>query len=172
MRSKSLKLALAAGLAGAAGFTAGAVMLVTPAGCTDCNVPVCPSVVASVQAEKNVDLPITYIERDGPSCPSDRPLCRGDDQTTTCTHTEFYGTGPGYCWVYIEFADRPAEAVRFDFGEKTSCCPGTPIIGASTYYIPVSPNATIYGPDGGANDGAIIIVPDGGTDGGDDAGTD
>jgi len=169
MKLNNLKMALAAALTGTAGFVAGAIVLVAPTGCgSDCDVPYCPVVLASIQAETNVDIPITYIERDGPSCPPDRPLCRGDDSNTSCTHTEFYGTKAGYCWVYIEFYDRPAEAVRFDFGEKNSCCPGQPIIGASTYYIPVSASKTIYAADGGANDGAIIVVTDSGTDGGTD----
>src|SRR4051812_39757965 len=125
---KSSTFALATALAGAAGFTLGAVMLTAPAGCSDCNVPVCPAIEASIQTEANVDLPITNIERAGPSCPQVRPLCRGDSTSTFCTHTEFYGGGPGYCEVRIPFADRPAEIVEFTFGDKQKCCPGTPIV--------------------------------------------
>jgi hypothetical protein len=160
MTLKSLKLAVAAALTGTAGFVAGAVVLVAPTGCgSDCDVPYCPSALASIQTETNVDVPITNIERAGPSCPQIRPLCRGDDQTTICTHTEFYGTGPGFCEVRITFADRPAEIVEFTFGEKMSCCPGMPIVGESTYYIPVNPDAAIYSAHDAGNDAVRIVVP-------------
>ncbi len=171
---KSVRFAIATALAGTAGFTLGAVMLVAPTGCgSDCDVPFCPPVEASIQTEANVDLPITNIERAGPSCPQTRPLCRGDSMTTFCTHTEFYGGGPGFCEVRITFADRPAQIVEFTFGEKT-CCPGTPIIGESTYYIPLNPDAAIYSAHDAGNDAVRIEIPsdagatdaaDGATDG-------
>jgi len=168
MTWKSLKLALAAALTGTAGFLAGAVALVAPAGCaSDCDVPYCPPVLASIMTEANVDLPITNIERSGPSCPLTRPICRGDGTTTVCTRTEFYGGGPGFCEVRITFADRPAEIVEFTFGEDT-CCPGTPIVGESTYLIPVNPDAAIYSAHDAGNDAVRIYYP---PDGG-DAGTD
>ena len=168
MKLKSLKLAVAATLTGTAGFLAGAVALVAPAGCgSDCsNVTECPPILASIQAESNVDLPITYIERAGPSCPQIRPLCRGDDMTTSCTHTEFYGGAPGFCEVRITFNDRPTEVVEFTFGEKVSCCGGTPIIGESTYLIPLNPDAGIYSAHDAGNDAVRIYYP---SDGGDAA---
>jgi hypothetical protein len=175
---RSLKVAATA-LLGMGAFAVGATgLMVAPTGCTDCDVPYCPVALASIQAETNVDLPITNIERSGPSCPQIRPLCRGDDTTTSCTHTEFYGTGPGFCEVRLTFADRPQEIVEFTFGEKVKCCSGNPVIGESTYLIPVNPDAGIYSAHDAGNDAVRIVYPaDGGDaatdadpDGGDDAG--
>ena len=69
----------------------------------------------------------------------------------------------------ITFADRPAQIVEFTFGEKVKCCGGTPIIGESTYLIPLNPDAAIYSAHDAGNDAVRIYYPPDGGDAATDA---
>ena len=66
---------------------------------------------------------------------------------------------------------RPSEVVHLEFGEVRACCPGYPVVGDSSFFIPADPTMPIYGA-GHLNPDAVMIVVDGGPDGATEAGTD
>src|SRR5262252_4234329 len=88
-------------VAAAALATVAGVVALAPSGCASNCGSNCPITTALIESAANVDPGITDLAFDGPACPSGRPGCRGDDQTTQCTHIFVTGTAEGYCDLYI-----------------------------------------------------------------------
>jgi hypothetical protein len=155
----------AAGLATVAG-----VVALAPSGCaSDCGSN-CPINTALIETPTNTDPGITDLAFEGPACPTGRPGCRGDDQTTQCNHIYVTGTAEGYCDLYIALVYREPMVIRLQFGPATTvgCCRGYPVVGDWHFTIPIAFDAGIYGGDG--NTGQVRVLTDGGDDASADAG--
>jgi hypothetical protein len=140
-----------------------AMITVAPTGCSSNCGSNCPITEAIITAPVNVDPGIIDLAWIGPACPPTRPMCRGDDNTTLCTHINVYGVAEGYCDVLIQLAGRDPMAVRVQFGApgKQGCCQGYPVVGDWYFTIPLSLDAGIYGSDGSTD--AVRILRDAGT---------
>lgn len=164
-RKRLLFAIAAAGVASVAGGVA-----LAPTGCASNCASNCPITTAIITTSVNADPGITDLAFDGPACPTGRPSCRGDDQTTQCTHIYVSGAAEGYCDVLIALVYREPMAVRLQFGPATTvgCCSGYPVIGDWHFTIPLEFDAGIYGGDGSTDQ--VRVLRDGGTD--DDAAAD
>ena len=141
-------------------LTVAAAMAAT--GCSSNCASNCPITTVRITGTVNVNLPIRDVAWDGPACPTFRPVCRGDDITTICTHLDVPGGAEGICDVKIAFTDRPSMAIRTQFGPATThgCCGGYPVIGDWLFTIPVASDAGIYG--GNGNHDAVSVITDAG----------
>jgi hypothetical protein len=169
MKSPTRLLFLAAA---AAGVGLGVAALVAQPGCSsNCNT-ICPANYVYIGSPDGMtQVPITGIYLGGPSCPPTYSVtCVGTPQTGGCTHLTLTGQQPGLCDVGLTFSDRPSEVVHLEFGEIKNCCPGYPVVGDSSFFIPADPTMPIYGANH-LNPDAVMIVVDGGADGAGDAGT-
>ena len=159
---RGLLFALAAGGLGAAA----GMLTVAPAGCaSDCGND-CPVTTAIITTTVNVDPGILEVAWEGPACPPppSHPNCRGDDRTTLCNHVSVSGVAEGYCDLFIQLAGREPMAVRIEFGPPSTkgCCRGYPVIGESTFIIPLDMDAGVQGLDGSSD--AVRVLRDGGLD--------
>lgn len=154
---------LFAAAAAALAIGGGAIAL-APSGCASNCGSNCPTNTAVIETAYNVDPGITDLAFDGPACPTGRPGCRGDDQTTQCNHILVTGTAVGYCDLYIALAGREPMAVRLQFGPPPagSCCKGYAVVGDWHFTIPLDLDAGIYGGDGSTD--AVRPVRDGSAD--------
>jgi hypothetical protein len=127
----------------------------------------CPVATVYVQSAANVDLKLMSpgLSWTGPACPPYPPLCRGNDQTTFCTHLDINGAAEGACDLTLYFSDRPVQVIHARFGPRITqgCCAGFAVIGDSVFTIPTSADAGILGNDG-PTDAVGPPPPDGGTD--------
>jgi hypothetical protein len=139
------------------------------AGCANCGA--CPATSVLVTASANVDLDIPGLSWTGPACPVYPPVCRGDDSTTTCTHVYINSSAPGECALQITFGSGLTQVVHAEFGPSPrACCPGFPVVGETTFVIPVGRDAGVLGSDG-PSDAVTTVDLDGGTGDGGDPGT-
>jgi hypothetical protein len=172
MKPTTRQRLLAAVALASVGFAAG-VVTTAPAGCASNCASSCPNTVAVIGTTVNVDPGIAGIAWDGPACPP-QVSCRGDDRSTFCNQINVSAVAPGHCDVLILLEGRDPMGVRVQFGPPSTvgCCRGYPVVGESTFVIPLSIDAGIQGIDGPSD--AVRIFRDagaGGSDASDDAGT-
>ena len=135
-----------------------ALVLLVPAGCSDCARD-CPNTIVRIMASENVDLDLPATGAEGPACPRVPPRCQGDRVQTLCSYVDVIGVAPGICDVFLDFGDRPTMVVRTQFTTQPpgTCCRGFPVIGENLFIVPVdNPDAGITGPDGAATDAVWI----------------
>jgi hypothetical protein len=165
------RLFLLAATAGAVGL--GAAALVAQPGCSSgCDTLCAASYVYIGSPDGRTQIPLTGIVLQGAACPPAYGItCIGPPDIGGCTHFTITGQTEGTCDVGLTFSDRDAEVIHLSFGPTQHCCPGYPVIGDSSYYVPADPTKSVYGADGGGT-GNVTIVPDAGPDGNaSDAGT-
>jgi hypothetical protein len=170
MKSISRLLFLAAATAGVG---LGVAAVFAQPGCSsNCNTICAATYVYIGSPDGLTQVPIATggIFLDGTACPPGYSVtCVGPPQTGGCTHLTITGQQPGVCDVGLKFTDRPSEVVHLEFGELETCCPGYPVVGDSSFFIPADPTMPIYGANH-LNPDAVVIVVDGGADGDVDAG--
>jgi len=145
-----------------------AVLMASGAGCGG-SCSDCPPTSVLVSSSANVDLMLTApgLTWSGPACPPYPPACRGDGVNTFCTYIIVTGRAAGECALTLWFSDRPVQVVHAQFGSQSAahaCCGGFPVVGETTFTVPTTADAGIYGSDG-ATDAVTFLPPDGGATG-------
>ena len=166
----SARLFFLATTAGAVGL--GAAALVAQPGCSSGCDTICDASYVYIDSpDGRAQIPLTGIVLEGAACPPAYGItCIGPPDIGGCTHFTITGQTEGTCDVGMTFSDREAEVVHLSFGPTKHCCPGYPVIGDSSYFVPADPTQTIYGADGGST-ANVTVVPDAGADGAADAGS-
>jgi hypothetical protein len=163
------RLALAALAPVALGLVVAGAAAIWDGGCSTCGA--CPEGIVHVTASANVQLDIKNLAWGGPACPGYRPMCRGDDITTSCTHVDITGAAPGECDLAILFGSGLIQVVHAQFGPAPKACCGVEVIGETTFVIPVDQDAGVVGSDG-PTDAVTTVVDAGDAGGSTDAATD
>jgi len=140
------------------------VLAASGGGCGNCSD--CPPSTVLVRSSGGVDLMLAPpgLTWSGPACPPYPPACRGDGVVTFCTGIFITGQAPGECALTLWFSDRPVQVVHAQFGSQSAakaCCTGFPVVGDTTFTVPTTADAGVYGGDGDT-DAITFLPPDGG----------